>query len=215
MSNEPTTPNIMAGEQILPVHRKYIMELLGEGIEAPTIAGYFIEVYPEYLDLAEQNDFSKSDLLKVLVRRVHDYRRSPDYTSEGISEKTQTRLSRILNPETLPNVIHHHFNPNVLEEVRKIIVSTIQNFEPSDDYDQHQKRAKNVVLLLSGIDNISYKRISLKHKLDKEIFVKMVLLQAEEDAKEDTGKVLPKTSTSPVERVFRRQKPVERKDEQE
>ena len=215
MSDEvESTPKIIE-KQIPAEHRKYIMELLGEGILPLYIAEIFIEVYPQYLEQAESAGHDKASLLNALKNRIRDLRRSPNYTSAGVSEATETGIMQLLNPETLPTVINHHFDPNILEEVRQIVYSTIHNFEQSEEYDAHLKRAEKTARLLSVLDNISYKRMSLKHKLDKEIFVKLVLLQAKEDAKEDTGKVLPKPSTFPEKRTFRLQEPVNREHEEE
>lgn len=209
-----STPKIIEN-QIPPEQRKYIMELLGEGILPLYIAEKFIEVYPQYLEQAEIAGHDKVSLLNALKNRIRDLRRSPNYTSSGVSEETETRIMQLLNPETLPTVINHHFDPNILEEVRQIVYSTIRNFEQSEEYDAQLKRAEKTARLLSILDNISYKRISLKQKLDKEIFVKLVLLQAKENAQEYTGKVLPTSSTVPEKRTFRLQGPVNREHEEE
>lgn len=214
MSDEVASSQIIDG-RIPPEQRKYIRMLLGEGISPRYIAEKFIEVFPEYLKSAEDKGFAKDQLLEVVVQRIYNYKKRPNADSEGLDEDTERRVIRLLNPDTLPDVIRHHFDPDVLEKARKIVVSTIHNFQQSADYDEQLKRAKSMLSLLTGLDNISYKRVNLKQKLDKEIFVKMVLLQADKDSKEDTGKVLPKSSTVSNKRNLRRQKAINRDDEQE
>lgn len=180
-------PKVIKG-QLPQEQREWIVDRLAEGLSPKYIVDQLIEDYPEYLEHAESNGYSKQQLVLRLRKRVYEFRQKRRPTSGAIAEKSENSKYAVLDPELLPDILDRNLSDETLDHFRDAVSDAIREYEPNADQSIRLKELNALLSAQARFENIFMKRIVTRLKLAEKIYLKYFSVKPEEDTQQVQAK---------------------------